>query len=228
MSLKEIFIKNKCDKATKHRYYELYQQDFDKFKNDQINILEIGTFKGESTQSWLDYFSQAKIYTADTFERVVPEKIPALKNNRVQWFKVDSTSSNCKENFKNLNIQFDFIIDDGLHTPEGQRLTFENLIDFLKTYFRNEDIELIVVGMPKNMLNQNSLIEPLILKYIKIININFPTITIERFDERFTSKLAFRAMIDGGLKKKKRKIKATIDMVSATIILQDYLHSRKI
>ena len=55
MSLKEIFIKNKCDKATKHRYYELYQQDFDKFKNDQINILEIGTFKGESTQSWLDY-----------------------------------------------------------------------------------------------------------------------------------------------------------------------------
>ena len=115
------------------------------------------------------------------------------------------------------------IIASGLTTIET-----DNLIDFLKTYFTNEDIELIVVGMPKNMLNQNSLIEPLILKYIKIININFPTITIERFDERFTSKLAFRAMIDGGLKKKKRKIKATIDMVSATIILQDYLHSRKI
>ncbi|MDA9572806.1 Holliday junction resolvase RuvX [Flavobacteriaceae bacterium] len=115
------------------------------------------------------------------------------------------------------------IIASGLTTIET-----DNLIDFLNTYFRNEDVELIVVGMPKNMLNQNSLIEPLILKYIKIININFPTITIERFDERFTSKLAFRAMIDGGLKKKKRKIKATIDMVSATIILQDYLHSRKI
>lgn len=115
------------------------------------------------------------------------------------------------------------IIASGLTTIET-----DNLIDFLKTYFKNEDVELIVVGMPKNMLNQNSLIEPLILKYIKIININFPTITIERFDERFTSKLAFRAMIDGGLKKKKRKIKATIDMVSATIILQDYLHSRKI
>ena len=115
------------------------------------------------------------------------------------------------------------IIASGLTT-----IKTDNLIDFLNTYFRNEDVELIVVGMPKNMLNQNSLIEPLILKYIKIININFPTITIERFDERFTSKLAFRAMIDGGLKKKKRKIKATIDMVSATIILQDYLHSRKI
>ena len=114
------------------------------------------------------------------------------------------------------------IIASGLTTIET-----DNLINFLKTYFKNEDVELIVVGMPKNMLNQNSLIEPLILKYIKIININFPTITIERFDERFTSKLALRAMIDGGLKKKKRKIKATIDMVSATIILQDYLHSRK-
>ena len=54
MNLKEIFIKNKCDKATKHRYYELYQQDFDKFKNDEINILEIGTFKGESKQSMND------------------------------------------------------------------------------------------------------------------------------------------------------------------------------
>ena len=84
MNLKEIFIKNKCDKATKHRYYELYQQDFDKFQNDEINILEIGTFKGESTHSWLDYFPKAQVYTADTFERVPPEKIPALKNDRVQ------------------------------------------------------------------------------------------------------------------------------------------------
>ena len=132
MNLKEIFIKNNCDKATKHRYYELYQQDFDKFKNDEINILEIGTFKGESTQSWIDYFAKAKIYTADTFERVPPEKIPALKNDRVKWYKVDSTSSICSENFSKLNVQFDFIIDDGLHTPEGQRLTFENLIQFLK------------------------------------------------------------------------------------------------
>lgn len=115
------------------------------------------------------------------------------------------------------------IIASGLIT-----VTTEILIDFLKDYFKNEQVEVIVVGLPKNMLNESSLIEPLILKYIKIISNNFPTITIERFDERFTSKLALRAMIDGGLKKKKRKIKATIDMVSATIILQDYLHSRKI
>jgi putative Holliday junction resolvase len=114
------------------------------------------------------------------------------------------------------------IIASGLIT-----ITTDNLIDFLKNYFKNEQVEIIVVGQPKNMLNQDSLIEPLISKYIKIINNNFPKITIERFDERFTSKLAFRAMIDGGLKKKKRKNKGTIDMVSATIILQDYLQSRK-
>lgn len=115
------------------------------------------------------------------------------------------------------------IIASGLNT-----ITTDNLIDFLKNYFKNEQVEIIVIGQPKNMLNQDSLIEPLILKYIKIINNNFPEKTIERFDERFTSKLAFRAMIDGGLNKKKRKNKATIDMVSATIILQDYLQSRKI
>ena len=85
MDLKEIFIKNKCDKATKHRYYELYQQDFDKFKNDKINILEIGTFKGESTNAWLEYFSQAKIYTIDTFERVQAKDLPCLEDKRVQW-----------------------------------------------------------------------------------------------------------------------------------------------
>ena len=132
MDLKEIFIKNKCDKATKHRYYELYQQDFDKFKNYKINILEIGTFKGESTNAWLEYFSQAKIYTIDTFERVQAKDLPCLEDNRVQWAQLDSTSAHCNNHFKNQGLKFDIIIDDGLHTPEGQRLTFERLFEFLK------------------------------------------------------------------------------------------------
>ena len=132
MNLKEIFIKNKCDKATKHRYYELYQQDFDKFQNDKINILEIGTFKGESTNAWLEYFSQAKIYTIDTFERVQAKDLPCLEDNRVQWAQLDSTSAHCNNHFKNQGLKFDIIIDDGLHTPEGQRLTFERLFEFLK------------------------------------------------------------------------------------------------
>ena len=113
------------------------------------------------------------------------------------------------------------IIASGLTT-----VSTKNLIDFLKEYFVNEKVEVLVIGLPKNMLNESSSVEPLILKYIKIISTNFPKLIIERFDERFTSKLAFKAMIDGGLKKNKRKNKETIDMVSATIILQDYLHSR--
>jgi putative Holliday junction resolvase len=115
------------------------------------------------------------------------------------------------------------IIASGLNTVKT-----DNLINFLKDYFKKEEVEIVVVGLPKKMNNEESLIEPLILKYIKIINSNFPLITIDRFDERFTSKLAFQAMIDGGLKKKQRKNKETIDMVSATIILQGYLRSRKI
>ena len=113
------------------------------------------------------------------------------------------------------------IIASGLTT-----VSTKNLIDFLKEYFVNEKVEVLVIGFPKNMLNESSSVEPLILKYIKIISTTFPKLTIKRFDERFTSKLAFKAMIDGGLKKNKRKNKETIDMVSATIILQDYLHSR--
>ena len=114
------------------------------------------------------------------------------------------------------------IIASGLKTVKT-----ENLIHFLKDYFKEQEVNLIVVGLPKNMNNKESSIEPLILKYIKTINTTFPLIKIERFDERFTSKLAFQAMIDGGLKKKQRRNKETIDMVSATIILQDYLHGRK-
>ena len=113
------------------------------------------------------------------------------------------------------------IIASGLKTVKT-----ENLIHFLKDYFKEEEVNLIVVGLPKNMNNEESSIEPLILKYIKTINTHFPLINIDRFDERFTSKLAFQAMIDGGLKKKQRRNKETIDMISATIILQDYLQSK--
>tara|TARA_B100000378_G_C17912358_1_gene366653 strand:+ start:47 stop:655 length:609 start_codon:yes stop_codon:yes gene_type:complete len=132
MNLQEVFVKHKCDKGIKHRYWELYEQDFQKHKDEPINILEIGTFKGESTNAWLEYFSQAKIYTIDTFERVQAKDLPCLEDNRVQWAQLDSTSAHCNNHFKNQGLKFDIIIDDGLHTPEGQRLTFERLFEFLK------------------------------------------------------------------------------------------------
>ena len=81
MNLQEVFVKHKCDKGIKHRYWELYQKDFTKHKDDPINILEIGTFKGESTNAWLEYFSQAKIYTIDTFERVQAKDLPCLEDD---------------------------------------------------------------------------------------------------------------------------------------------------
>ena len=133
MELKEIFVKHNCDKGIKHRYWELYSADFEPIRNNNINILEVGTFKGESTESWLEYFPNAQIYTIDTFERVPPEKLSCLNNTRVEWSKQDSTSTHVNTHFKNLGIMFDIIIDDGLHTPQGQHHTFNQLFKFLKT-----------------------------------------------------------------------------------------------
>ncbi|MBR19559.1 MAG: hypothetical protein CMA64_05385 [Euryarchaeota archaeon] len=134
MKMIELFEKHKCEKIW-HSYSELYEADFEPMRNKPIKILEVGTFRGESINVWLDYFPNAIIYTIDTFERVQPTDLPMLDNPRVHHAKLDSTSSECNEHFKNLGMKFDFIIDDGLHTPEGQRLTFENLIEFTDTYY---------------------------------------------------------------------------------------------
>ena len=135
MNLKDIFVKHNCDKGIKHDYWKLYQEDFEPVRNNSINILEIGTFKGESTNAWLEYFPQANIYTIDTFERVDAVDLPMLQDSRVTYAKLDSTALECNKHFQELGQKFDFIIDDGLHTPEAQRLTFENLIQFTNTYY---------------------------------------------------------------------------------------------
>jgi putative Holliday junction resolvase len=86
-------------------------------------------------------------------------------------------------------------------------------------------VDTIIVGEPKDMMNKPSdasrFIEPFVKKLIK----KYPLVKIERFDERFTSKMAFDAMIEGGLSKKKRQDKALVDKVSATLLLQSYLNS---
>ena len=73
------------------------------------------------------------------------------------------------------------------------------------------------------MNNKLSKSEPLILKFIKILNNQFPDMPVERVDERFTSKIAFRSMITSGLNKNQRKNKSLVDEISATLILQSYL-----
>ncbi len=101
------------------------------------------------------------------------------------------------------------------------------LFDFLKEYTKNEYVELFLVGEPKQMDSSASESEVLIIPFIEALQKLFPTIPIERVDERFTSKMAFQTMIDSGLKKKQRQNKALLDEISATIILQTYL-TRKI
>lgn len=101
----------------------------------------------------------------------------------------------------------------------------KELIHFLKKYFAKEEVEIIVVGMPKDLSNQDTHSTGKVRKLIEQMTRLFPEYKIATIDERFTSKIAFSAMIEGGLKKKDRKDKSTIDKLSATVILQSYLES---
>jgi putative Holliday junction resolvase len=113
------------------------------------------------------------------------------------------------------------IIATGLATVHPNEL-----FDFIKDYTQKENVETIVVGYPVDLKNEPAealrYINPFLKKLVK----EYPTINIEIFDERFTSKLAKIAMIEGGLKKMKRQDKALIDKLSAIIILQSFMNSK--
>lgn len=113
------------------------------------------------------------------------------------------------------------LIASGLTTVETGKL-----LPFLKEYFANESVDLVIVGEPKQKDGNHSNVEEHILKFITKFNLAFPEMNMERMDERFTSKMAFQTMIDSGLKKKQRQNKALVDEISATIILQDYLNKK--
>ena len=99
---------------------------------------------------------------------------------------------------------------------------------FLIEYLSKESVSTIVMGMPKNLRNQNTDASPYVKGFAKQIRKQFPEIKVELIDERFTSKIAFQSMIDGGLKKKARQDKALVNEVSATLILQSYMEQQKI
>ena len=113
------------------------------------------------------------------------------------------------------------IVASGLTTVDTN-----TLIDFLKNYCSEENVDLFVVGLPKQMNNQPSQSEFIIKPFLKKLKSNFPRISIIRIDERFTSKIALRTMIDLGLKKSQRRNKLLVDQISATLILQSYLDSK--
>lgn len=98
-----------------------------------------------------------------------------------------------------------------------------DLLSFLADYFKEETVDLVLVGQPKRHDGSYSEIETEIAAFVEKLAKAHPEMEIKRVDERFTSKMAFQAMIDGGLSKKQRQNKAMVDQVSATIILQEYL-----
>jgi len=115
------------------------------------------------------------------------------------------------------------IIANAIDTIEEPKV-----IDFLKSYAQSEEIELFVVGEPFRFDGSPSQSSTAINKFIEKLKKEFPTIPIDREDESFSSKEAFQTMIDSGIGKKKRKNKGTVDRISATIILKNYMENNGI
>ncbi|MTI41748.1 Holliday junction resolvase RuvX [Fulvivirga lutimaris] len=101
----------------------------------------------------------------------------------------------------------------------------KEILTYLKSYLSKEGVDKIIVGMPKNLQNEDTHSTESVRKFVLKLEKTFPEVKVITADERFTSKMAFQTMIDGGLKKKDRQNKETVDKVSATIILQSYLQS---
>src|ERR1700722_5842995 len=110
------------------------------------------------------------------------------------------------------------IIATGLMTIESSRL-----IPFLKDYVKKEPVELILIGEPKNWDDSDTHATPLVRAIVGRLQKEFPGIPLKLVDERYTSKMASRAMIEMGMKKKQRRNKALVDEIAATIMLQEYL-----
>ena len=114
------------------------------------------------------------------------------------------------------------IIANGLTT-----VPTHTLMDFILDYVKREPVERIVVGLPKQMDGSNSENFRRIEPFVNRLRKELPSIPVEYYDERFTSVLAHRAMIDGGVGKMARRDKAMVDRISAAIILQGYMDSKK-
>jgi putative holliday junction resolvase len=110
------------------------------------------------------------------------------------------------------------IIATGLTTVESPKL-----IAFLKEYMRTEVVELILMGEPKNWDDSDTHATPLVRQIVQRLLKEFPAVPLQMVDERNTSKLASRAMVEMGMKKKQRRNKAMVDEIAATIMLQEWM-----
>ena len=120
-------------------------------------------------------------------------------------------------------------VTDVLRITANPLLTIETnqLISWLTDYFAHEPVDEVVIGHPTQMNGQESESMNYIRPFMGVFKKTFPTIPITMYDERFTSVLAHRAMIDGGMKKKNRQDKAVVDKIAACIILEGYLEKIK-
>lgn len=120
-------------------------------------------------------------------------------------------------------------VTDPLQITAGPLLTIpvHLLMDWLAAYFQKENVEKVVIGHPKQMNNNDSESMNYITPFIAAFKNRFADMPIVEYDERFTSVLAHRAMIDGGMKKKQRQDKSVVDKIAACIILEGYMESIK-
>ena len=120
-----------------------------------------------------------------------------------------------------------FAVTDPLKIIATALTTIESkeMVPFLKKYFQQEPVELILIGEPLNLDDTATHATPLVKAAIIRLKKEFPAIPIQTVDERFTSKMASRAMVEMGMKKKDRRVKGNIDQIAATIMLQEYLQS---
>lgn len=112
------------------------------------------------------------------------------------------------------------IIATGLITIDSKEL-----VPFLKNYFLTETVELIIIGLPVNWDESDTHGTPLVKAAIIKLEKAFPLIPLKTVDERYTSKMAKDAMLQMGMKKKDRRVKGNVDIIAATIILQEYLQT---
>ena len=133
-TLVELFDKYKCDKGSlKHRYDRVYAPALHQLKDHPFRMLEIGVFKGNSTEAFVEYCPQVQVVGVDIFVRVDVKNIPILNHPQVRAFKCDSLEGPTEEFMSIVGTDtFDIIIDDGLHTHEAQWKTFLNFIPYLR------------------------------------------------------------------------------------------------
>ena len=113
------------------------------------------------------------------------------------------------------------IIASGLDTVETTAL-----MEFLENYFSENSVDEVVIGLPTDLKGNMSEVEQDIQKFIEEFKSEFPEVSVVRFDERFTSKIASYFISQSGKNKKQRQEKGLIDKVSATLILQQYLEQK--